>query len=73
MPRLDNSLPLALDGYAWLPDRRRRAGGPLATRLAALDWTLPPQDLTISLRRIPARPRSGVVLAVPALDRTMVG
>ncbi|MEV0136239.1 cytochrome P450 [Dactylosporangium sp. NPDC050688] len=45
----------------------------LAPRLAALDWTLPPQDLTISLRRIPARPRSGVVLAVPAVDRTMVG
>ncbi|MDA0633540.1 cytochrome P450 [Nonomuraea sp. MCN248] len=34
----------------------------LSVRLAALEYTVPPQDLTISLRRIPARPRSGVVL-----------
>jgi fatty-acid peroxygenase len=34
----------------------------LATRLARLDYTVPDQDLTISLRRVPARPASGVVL-----------
>jgi fatty-acid peroxygenase len=31
-------------------------------RLARLRYRLPRQDLTISLRRIPARPRSGVIL-----------
>ncbi|MEV5318170.1 cytochrome P450 [Streptomyces sp. NPDC052687] len=35
----------------------------LATRLARLEYTVPEQDLTISLRRIPARPRSGFVIA----------
>jgi fatty-acid peroxygenase len=35
----------------------------LTIRLARLDYDMPAQDLTISLRRIPARPRSGVVLA----------
>jgi fatty-acid peroxygenase len=34
----------------------------LVVRLARLEYTLPEQDLTISLRRIPARPASGVVL-----------
>jgi fatty-acid peroxygenase len=34
----------------------------LAPRLARLEYRLPPQDVTISLRRIPARPRSGMVL-----------
>ena len=34
----------------------------LAVRLARLEHVLPPQDLSISLRRIPARPASGVVL-----------
>jgi fatty-acid peroxygenase len=34
----------------------------LAVRLARLEHVLPPQDLRISLRRIPARPASGVVL-----------
>jgi fatty-acid peroxygenase len=34
----------------------------LAVRLARLEYTLPEQDLTIPLRRIPTRPRSGVVL-----------
>ncbi|MEE1929908.1 cytochrome P450 [Streptomyces sp. TRM 70351] len=34
----------------------------LATRLARLEYTVPEQDLTIPLRRIPTRPRSGVVL-----------
>jgi fatty-acid peroxygenase len=34
----------------------------LAVRLARLEYSLPDQDLTISLRRIPARPASGVVL-----------
>ncbi len=37
----------------------------LVRRLAALDYTLPPQDLRISLRRIPAKPADGIVL-VPA-------
>jgi fatty-acid peroxygenase len=36
-----------------------------ATRLAGLDYTVPEQDLTISLRRIPALPRSRFVL-IPA-------
>jgi fatty-acid peroxygenase len=35
----------------------------LVVRLARLEYTLPEQDLTISLRRIPARPASRVVLA----------
>jgi fatty-acid peroxygenase len=35
----------------------------LAVRLARLEYTLPAQDLTISLRRIPARPASRVVIA----------
>ncbi len=35
----------------------------LAIRLARLDYDVPEQDLTISLRRIPARPRSGVIIA----------
>jgi fatty-acid peroxygenase len=34
----------------------------LATRLARLDYEVPSQDLTISLRRIPARPRSRFVI-----------
>ncbi|UJW29707.1 cytochrome P450 [Saccharothrix sp. AJ9571] len=34
----------------------------LAMRLAQLDYRVPDQDLTISLRRVPARPRSGFVL-----------
>ncbi|MFI7606219.1 cytochrome P450 [Micromonospora sp. NPDC049366] len=36
----------------------------LAVRLARLDYELPSQDLGISLRRIPTRPRSGVVVDV---------
>ena len=40
--------------------------GALVQRLARLDYELPPQDLDISLSRIPARPRSGVVLKVSA-------
>jgi fatty-acid peroxygenase len=36
----------------------------LAARLAWLSFDVPEQDLSISLRRIPARPRSGVVLRV---------
>lgn len=39
--------------------------GTLVRRLAALDYYLPPQDLTIDLSRIPAKPRSGVQLVVP--------
>ncbi|MDR7275527.1 cytochrome P450 [Catenuloplanes atrovinosus] len=36
----------------------------IAARLAALDYEVPPQDLEISLRRIPALPRSRVVIRV---------
>ncbi|GAB3360524.1 cytochrome P450 [Modestobacter lapidis] len=36
----------------------------LAGRLAALEYVLPEQDLSISLRRIPARPASRVVMTV---------
>jgi fatty-acid peroxygenase len=36
----------------------------LAVRLAQLRFDVPEQDLSISLRRVPARPASGVVLAV---------
>jgi fatty-acid peroxygenase len=36
----------------------------LTTRLAQVDYDVPAQDLTISLRRIPARPASGVVLTL---------
>lgn len=38
--------------------------GTLAQRLARLDHYLPPQDLTIDLGRIPAKPASGVQIAV---------
>jgi fatty-acid peroxygenase len=40
----------------------------LGVRLARLQFDVPEQDLTISLRRIPARPASGVVLAVHGSD-----
>jgi fatty-acid peroxygenase len=40
----------------------------LATRLARLQYDVPDQDLSISLRRIPAKPASGVVLAVHGSD-----
>lgn len=36
----------------------------LAVRLARLTFDVPEQDLSISLRRIPTRPRSGVLLRV---------
>jgi fatty-acid peroxygenase len=36
----------------------------LAVRLARLDAEVPDQDVTISLRRIPAKPRSGILLRV---------
>jgi fatty-acid peroxygenase len=36
----------------------------LAVRLARLEFDVPEQDLSISLRRIPAKPASGVVLEV---------
>jgi fatty-acid peroxygenase len=43
----------------------------LAVRLARLDYDVPEQDLTISLRRVPARPRSGFVLApTPSASKT---
>ncbi|MFD3518397.1 cytochrome P450 [Streptomyces sp. NPDC058657] len=35
----------------------------LVPRLARLEFDVPAQDLTIALHRVPARPRSGVVLA----------
>jgi len=38
--------------------------GALAVRLARLDADVPEKDLTIPLHRIPAKPRSGVVLQV---------
>jgi len=38
----------------------------LSMRLAGLDYDVPPQDLAISLRRIPARPASGFLMAVPS-------
>ena len=38
--------------------------GTLVPRLARLDYYLPPQDLTIDLSRVPARPRSGVQIVV---------
>ncbi|WP_165984130.1 cytochrome P450 [Streptomyces sp. YIM 98790] len=34
----------------------------LAVRLARLDYRVPPQDLGIPLRRVPSRPRSGVLI-----------
>jgi fatty-acid peroxygenase len=40
----------------------------LAVRLARLRFDVPAQDLSISLRRIPARPASGVVLRVHGAD-----
>jgi fatty-acid peroxygenase len=40
----------------------------LAVRLAQLRFDVPEQDLSISLRRIPAKPASGVVLAVHGAD-----
>jgi fatty-acid peroxygenase len=39
--------------------------GTLARRLAELDYYLPPQDLTIDLSRIPAKPADGVRIVVP--------
>ncbi len=45
----------------------------LVPRLARLGWTLPPQDLGIPLRRLPTRPRSGVVLADLELPATPTG
>jgi fatty-acid peroxygenase len=39
--------------------------GTLCRRLAALDHYLPPQDTTIRLSRIPARPRDRILLVAP--------
>ncbi len=39
--------------------------GTLVRRLAHVDYYVPPQDLTIDLSRIPARPASGVRIDVP--------
>ena len=38
--------------------------GALSVRLARLEADVPEQDMSISLRRIPAKPASGVVLRV---------
>lgn len=35
----------------------------LAVRLARMEYTVPEQNLTISPRRVPTRPHSGVLLA----------
>jgi fatty-acid peroxygenase len=43
----------------------------LSVRLARLDVTVPPQDLEISLRRIPARPASGVLLGPPPIKEVL--
>jgi fatty-acid peroxygenase len=39
--------------------------GTLVQRLAKLDYYLPPQDTSIDLGRVPARPRSGIEIVVP--------
>ena len=44
----------------WITMRLLRVG--LDTLTQRTDYTLPPQDLTVDLRRVPARPRSGVVI-----------
>ncbi|GAA2562681.1 MULTISPECIES: cytochrome P450 [Streptomyces] len=46
----------------------------LAVRLARLEYTVPEQNLTIALNRVPTRPHSGVLLAGvrPPADRTGV-
>ncbi|MEV6781293.1 cytochrome P450 [Streptomyces sp. NPDC051098] len=36
----------------------------LSTRLADMNYLVPPQDLSISLRRVPARPSSGFVVSL---------
>ncbi|MFJ9041761.1 cytochrome P450 [Streptomyces sp. NPDC102406] len=38
----------------------------LSQRLADLPYTVPPQDLSIPLNRIPTRPRSGMIITVAA-------
>jgi fatty-acid peroxygenase len=39
--------------------------GTMLQRVARLDHYLPPQDMTINLSRVPARPRSGITILVP--------
>ncbi|MFC0438325.1 cytochrome P450 [Kutzneria buriramensis] len=64
---------LVPQGAGWADDGHRCPGegiavsvlAALSERLARLDYEVPHQDLTISLRRVPARPRSGFVLVVP--------
>jgi len=36
----------------------------LSVRLARLDYTVPPQDMSVPIGRIPTRPRSGVKISV---------
>lgn len=38
--------------------------------LAPLSWTVPAQDLSLPMRRMPTRPRSGVVLTLPGAGPT---
>jgi fatty-acid peroxygenase len=45
----------------------------LSVRLAALDYRVPAQDLTIPLHRIPTRPASGFVLAPARSPATVAG
>ncbi len=40
----------------------------LARRLADMTYSVPPQDLSISLRRVPARPRSGFHMSLRSAD-----
>ncbi|WP_344597937.1 cytochrome P450 [Actinomadura vinacea] len=48
--------------------------GALATRLARLRYDVPDQDMSISLRRVPARPNSGLVITgIPAGGVSLLG
>ncbi|TCC00170.1 cytochrome P450 [Micromonospora zingiberis] len=42
----------------------------LAVRLARLDYAVPAQDMDIPLHRIPTRPTSGLLIAVPSASRS---
>ncbi len=55
----DRTLDLLRRGYEFTHSLRRTL-----RRLSRLDTTMPSQDLTVSLRRMPTRPASGVRLAL---------
>ncbi|MEU8578880.1 hypothetical protein AB0C63_36745 [Streptomyces asoensis] len=65
-PLVDRSAAALVEGYAWLPNRMRESPGAVVrTRLLgrpAVAPRGPRQDLSIPLRRIPTRPRSGFVI-----------